>query len=81
MPIAGIISRNGGRKLGQTQATISDADLLIEGKSCLSVDWQIYSFTENQKDSVAATVSLKNISQSDTLCVVKAVFFTELDRN
>lgn len=57
------------------RAVVSETDSLVHGKSYLSVYSQIYSFTENQKNSVTATVSMRNVSETDTIYVLKAAFY------
>lgn len=57
------------------KAVINPADSLTHGKSYLSVYSQVYTFTENQKNSVTATVSMRNVSESDTIFVLRADFF------
>jgi hypothetical protein len=57
------------------RAEINATDTLTHGKSYLSVYSQIYGFTENQKNSVTATVSMRNVSEADTVYILNAVFY------
>ena len=54
---------------------ISQKDSLEFGKSYLSIYSQIYSLTEHQTHSLTAMVSLRNISDLDTIYILKAEYY------
>lgn len=56
-------------------ATIDENDSLLYGKSYLSVYSQIYSMSERKTHNLTAMVSLRNISDLDTIYVVKAEYY------
>lgn len=57
------------------KAILSSTDSLIAGVSYLSVYSQIYSQSEDREYSLTATVSIRNISRTDTLYLNKAEYF------
>ena len=54
---------------------ISQKDSLEFGKSYLSIYSQIYSLSEHQTHSLTAMVSLRNISDLDTIYILKAEYY------
>ncbi|MDO7171163.1 DUF3124 domain-containing protein [Mariniflexile sp. AS56] len=54
--------------------TLSDS--LIQGKTYLSIYSQIYSETEHRELGLTATVSLRNINESDTVYIKKATYYS-----
>lgn len=50
-------------------------DSLTHGKSYLSVYSQIYSFSQNQKFNLTGMISLRNISDVDTIHLLRADYF------
>lgn len=54
---------------------ISKIDSLIFGQSYLSVYSQMYSFTQHKKYNLTGMVSLRNVSESDTIYLTKADYF------
>lgn len=56
-------------------ATIDENDSLLYGKSYLSVYSQIYSMSERKTHNLTAMVSLRNISDLDTIYVLKAEYY------
>ncbi|MCM5662933.1 DUF3124 domain-containing protein [Galbibacter mesophilus] len=61
----------------QRQTTISSKDSLKEGKTYLSVYSQIYSYTQDAKQNLTTTVSMRNISETDTIFITKANYYNE----
>lgn len=53
----------------------SEKDSLEYGKSYLSVYSQIYSVSEHKTHSLTAMVSLRNTSDTDTIYLLKAVYY------
>lgn len=51
------------------------SDSLVQGKTYLSVYSQIYSESEHRIHSLTATVSLRNISVTDTVFIDKATYY------
>ena len=56
-------------------AKINPADSLIEGSSYLAVYSEIYSVTEHRSMHLTVTVSLRNISSTDTIYMRKADYY------
>lgn len=56
------------------KAAISDKDSLEYGKSYLSIYSQIYSVSEHKTHNLTAMVSLRNISDTDTIYVLQATY-------
>lgn len=56
-------------------------DTLILGKSYLSVYAQIYSFTQKKKYNLTAMVSLRNVSEQDTIYLLRADYFNTAGTN
>ncbi|MCK0130083.1 DUF3124 domain-containing protein [Flavobacteriaceae bacterium F08102] len=56
-------------------ATPNANDSLVSGSTYLSIYSQIYSFTEHRKHDLTATISMRNISRSDTVYISKAVYY------
>lgn len=54
---------------------INQKDTLENGKSYLSVYSQIYSFSQHQKFNLTGMISLRNISDKDTVYLLKADYF------
>lgn len=54
---------------------IGKKDSLIFGKSYLSVYSQMYSFNENKKYDLTGLISLRNVSESDTIFILKADYY------
>ncbi|MCB0517562.1 MAG: DUF3124 domain-containing protein [Lewinellaceae bacterium] len=50
-------------------------DSLIDGKTYLSVYSQIYSYTEHRTHDLTATISMRNISDMDTVYVLSAKYY------
>jgi hypothetical protein len=50
-------------------------DSLINGHSYLSVYSQIYSNTEHRTHNLTATISIRNISELDSIYIIKAMYF------
>jgi hypothetical protein len=57
------------------KATLSQSDTLDYGKSYLSVYSQMYSFTQNQKYNMTAMISMRNVSEVDTIYLLRADYF------
>ena len=57
------------------KATIENMDSLVYGKSYLSVYSQMYSFTQNQKYNLTGMISLRNVSDRDTVYLLRADYF------
>ncbi len=81
--IASIISCNEQKEISSTNPEnwskrmidINQKDSLEFGKSYLSIYSQIYSLSEHQTHSLTAMVSLRNISDLDTIYILKAEYF------
>lgn len=56
-------------------AQINPADSLEYGKSYLSVYSQIYSMSEHRTHNLTSMVSLRNVSDTDTVYVLRASFY------
>lgn len=56
-------------------ADIEKMDSLVYGKSYLSVYSQMYSFTQKQKYNLTAMVSMRNVSEKDTIYLLRADYF------
>jgi hypothetical protein len=56
-------------------AVIKDADSLVYGKSYLSIYSQIYSISGDKTQNLTAMVSLRNVSETDTIYVLKADYY------
>ncbi|MEN8816672.1 MAG: DUF3124 domain-containing protein [Nonlabens sp.] len=56
-------------------AAINDVDSLVYGKSYLSVYSQIYSISGEKTQNLTAMVSLRNVSETDTIYVLKADYY------
>lgn len=54
---------------------ISKMDSLEYGKSYLSVYSQIYSFSQHRKYNLTSMISLRNVSDLDTIYLLKAAYF------
>ena len=54
---------------------IDNMDSLVHGKSYLSVYSQMYSYTQHQKYNLTGMISLRNISDVDTIYFLKADYF------
>lgn len=54
---------------------IDGVDSLVSGKSYLSVYAQMYSFTQNQKYNLTGMVSLRNVSEKDTIYICRADYY------
>lgn len=57
------------------KAKIDMSDSLIYGKSYLSVYSQIYSFTQHQKYRLTGMISMRNVSDTDTIYFLKADYY------
>ena len=57
------------------KATIDQMDSLTYGKSYLSVYSQMYSFTQNDKHNLTGMISLRNVSELDTIYLLRADYF------
>ncbi len=57
------------------KAIINDADSIIHGTSYLSVYSQIYNYTQKQKYNLTGTISMRNVSKTDTIYFLKADYF------
>lgn len=59
----------------QRTVQLRTADSLINGSSYLSVYSEIYSVTEHRSVNLTVTVSLRNISSTDTIYINKSDYF------
>lgn len=59
----------------QRTVPISTTDSLIKGSSYLSIYSEIYSVTEHRSINLTVTVSLRNISSTDTIYINKSDYF------
>jgi len=57
------------------KVSLNPSDSLVAGSSYLSIYSQIYSFTEHRKHDLTATISMRNISKTDTVYISKAEYF------
>ncbi|TYA71580.1 DUF3124 domain-containing protein [Seonamhaeicola marinus] len=57
------------------KANITKLDSLDYGKSYLSVYSQIYSFSQKQKYNLTGMISLRNVSEEDTIYLLRADYF------
>lgn len=62
-------------------ANMEEVDSLIHGKSYLSVYSQIYSFTQKRKYNLAGMISLRNVSEKDTVYLLRADYFNTEGEN
>ncbi|GHB63835.1 DUF3124 domain-containing protein [Persicitalea jodogahamensis] len=56
-------------------ANISETDSLIFGKTYLSVYSEMYSFSQKQKYSLTGMISLRNVSETDTIYLLRADYY------
>lgn len=56
-------------------ANIDQSDSLVHGKSYLSVYAEIYSFSQRQKYKLTGLISMRNVSQTDTIYFLRADYF------
>ncbi|KJD31378.1 hypothetical protein PK35_14805 [Tamlana nanhaiensis] len=56
-------------------AKIKEADSLEYGKSYLSIYAQIYSMSEHKTHNLTSMISLRNVSETDTIYVLRAEYF------
>lgn len=70
-PRANVKEENWARRA----VNIDKMDSLIYGKSYLSVYSQMYSFTQNDKHNLTGMVSLRNVSEVDTIYLLRADYF------
>ena len=56
-------------------ANLNTADSLQSGQSYLSVYSQIYSFSENEQHDLTVTVSLRNVSETESVFIGRADYF------
>ncbi|KJD33180.1 hypothetical protein PW52_14740 [Tamlana sedimentorum] len=56
-------------------ANIKNADSLEYGKSYLSIYAQIYSMSEHKTHNLTSMVSLRNMSETDTIYILRAEYF------
>lgn len=56
-------------------ADLTTKDSLEYGKSYLSVYSQIYSITEHRTHNLTSIISMRNMSESDTIYIVRAEYF------
>ncbi|MCB9426523.1 MAG: DUF3124 domain-containing protein [Flavobacteriales bacterium] len=54
---------------------INHKNNLIKGKSYLSVYSQIYNFSQNQKFNLTGMVSMRNVSETDTIYLLRADYY------
>ena len=59
----------------ELRATTLPTDSLINGHSYLSVYSQIYSNTEHRTHNLTATISIHNVSEMDSIYIIKAMYF------
>lgn len=57
------------------KTNLNEGDSLVHGKSYLSVYSQMYSFTEHRKYNLTGMISLRNISDTDTIYLLRADYF------
>ena len=55
--------------------TLNPADSLLRGSSYLAVYSEVYSVTEHRVINLTATVSLRNISSTDTIYITKSDYY------
>jgi len=65
----------GAENWASRKAALPVGDSLEYGKSYLSVYSQMYSFSQNQKYSLTGMVSLRNVSETDTIYFLRADYF------
>lgn len=58
------------------EAKVSSSSSLQEGKTYLSVYSEIYSQSEHKTHGLTATVSMRNVSSTDTIFIKKAEYFS-----
>ncbi|MCB9036382.1 MAG: DUF3124 domain-containing protein [Lewinellaceae bacterium] len=56
-------------------ANIDQIDSLVHGKSYLSVYSQMYSFTQHRKYNLTGMISMRNVSEKDTIYFLRADYF------
>ncbi len=56
-------------------ANIAETDSLIFGKSYLSVYSEMYSFSQKQKFNLTGMISLRNVSETDTIYLLRADYY------
>ncbi|HKK77838.1 MAG TPA: DUF3124 domain-containing protein [Saprospiraceae bacterium] len=54
---------------------LPDTDSLIYGQSYLSVYSQMYSFTQKKKYNLTGMISIRNVSESDTIYLTRADYY------
>ncbi|OEK08947.1 hypothetical protein A8C32_13640 [Flavivirga aquatica] len=54
---------------------ITQLEELVHGKTYLSVYSQIYSFTQKQKYNLTGMISMRNMSEKDTIYLLKTDYF------
>ena len=59
----------------QRKIDLALADSMVVGKSYLSVYSQIYSFTQHKKYNLTGMISLRNMSENDTIYLLRADYF------
>lgn len=59
----------------ERKATIEQKEDLEHGMSYLSVYSQMYSYSQNQKYNLTGLVSLRNVSEADTIYLLRADYF------
>lgn len=57
------------------KATMNHADSFEHGVSYLSVYSQIYNYTQGQKYNLTGTISMRNVSETDTIYFLRADYF------
>ena len=57
------------------KTTFSKSDSLTTGKSYLSVYSQMYSFTQKEKYNLTGMISLRNVSEKDTIYISRADYY------
>ncbi|WP_306640331.1 DUF3124 domain-containing protein [Sanyastnella coralliicola] len=62
-------------------ATMQNTDSMAHGKTYLSVYSQIYSFSQQRKYNMTGMVSLRNLSESDTVYILRADYFNTVGKN
>ncbi len=64
-----------GVDLSKHAATINSEDSLEKGSSYLSVYSDVYSYSEQLKHSLTATISLRNLDESNPIYIYRAEYF------
>lgn len=57
------------------KANLVEKDSLNKGKTYLSVYSQMYSFTQKEKYNLTGMISLRNVSERDTIFITRADYF------